>query len=117
MPCEARLCGGSVNRSTCPSSARPLAGKAPISARISVVLPAPLRPISPHISPSFTASEASRMIGIGPIETLRLATLSMAGAPGRGLDLDAAHQLLNLRIIQRLGGRSVSYASSVVEGE
>src|SRR3974390_3535945 len=117
MPCPARRCAGSANRLTWSSSAFPVAGIAPISARKSVVLPAPLRPISPHISPSFTASEASRMIGIGPIETLRLATLSMAGAPGRGLDLDAANQLLNLRIIQRLGGRSVSYASSVVEGE
>ena len=27
------------------------------------------------------AKDASRMIGIGPIETLRFATLSMAGAP------------------------------------
>jgi len=31
----------------------------------------PLRPISPHMSSSSSANEAPRMIGIGPIDTLR----------------------------------------------
>ena len=48
----------------------PLAGIAPISARMKVVLPAPLRPIRPHISPSSSVERASRTIGTGPIETL-----------------------------------------------
>src|SRR5437588_10119846 len=77
MPCAARRWAGRESRSTCPSIARPVAGTAPISPRRSVVLPAPLRPISPHISPSLSASAASRRIGTGPIATLRFATSSM----------------------------------------
>src|SRR6185312_4173151 len=93
----------------------PSAASAPMTARRSVVFPAPLRPISPHISPSFTASEASRMIGIGPIETWRPSTLSM-GASG-GLHPDAGDQLLHARLAERLGRRAVGDDGAVVEGE
>src|SRR6202000_482541 len=70
-------------------------------ARNKVVLPAPLRPMSPHISPSSRAKEALRMIGIGPIDTLRLDTLSMGGSPSGDLDLRAADQRLYAGIGQR----------------
>src|ERR1019366_9657169 len=99
----------------CPRSTLPVAGIAPISARSNVVLPAPLRPMSPHISPSFTASEASRMIGIGPIETLRFDTLSMARPRRGGFQPHAADQLLHAGIIQRLGRCSVRDDGAVIE--
>src|ERR1035437_5863113 len=87
----------------CPRSTLPATGLAPSGARSNVVLPAPLRPMSPHISPSFAASEASRMIGLGPIETLRFDTLSMARPRRGGFQPHAADQLLHPRIVQRLG--------------
>src|ERR1700754_2873848 len=67
-------------------------------ARNKVVLPAPLRPMSPHISSSSRAKEALRMMGIGPIETLRLDTLSMGGSPSG--DLGPADQRLHAGIRQ-----------------
>src|SRR3569832_2891705 len=84
-------------------------------ARSSVVFPAPLRPIRPHISPSFTASEAPRRIGMGPIDTSRSATLSMGAS--RSLELHAGDQLLPARLLQRLRGRPVGDDGTVVEGE
>src|SRR5687767_14159563 len=100
MPWPTRRCAGKVSRSIWPSSALPLAGIAPIRARRSVVLPAPLRPIRPHISPSRRSSDASRMIGTGPIATLRLVTLSMGGALTRA-HLGAADQDLHLLVGER----------------
>src|SRR5688572_31584346 len=89
---------------------------APISARSSVVLPAPLRPINPHISPVANASDALRMIGTTPIETSRPETLSMvgdrlAGWPG------SADEGLNARIRERHGRRPVGDDGAVVKGE
>src|SRR6516165_4442946 len=100
-PCRARWCTGSARRSTWPSS----------------VLPAPLRPIRPHISPSLTLSDASRMIGIEPIETSRFATLSIAGLLDRSFEADAADQLLHLWIRQRLGRCAVGDHGAVVKRE
>ena len=42
----------------------PRAGKIPMMARISVVLPAPLRPIKPHTVPAGTSSSAPRMMAV-----------------------------------------------------
>src|ERR1039458_10043076 len=114
MPWPARRCAGNASRSTWPSSTLPVAGSAPINARSNVVLPAPLRPIRPHISPSLTLNETSRMIGIGPIETLRFATLSMAGPLASNPELGAADQLLHLAVIQRLGRRAVGDDGAVI---
>src|SRR5690554_6582129 len=99
------------------SSAWPDAGSAPISARIRVVLPAPLRPMRPHIWPSFTVSVAPRMIGTGPIETSRFLTLSMVVRPCGGPQLHIGDQLLHLRIAQSLLRRAVGNDGPVVEGE
>src|ERR1700733_12354118 len=115
MPCAARRCGGKVNRSIGPSSARPLAGMAPMMARNKVVFPAPLRPISPHISPSSSANDAPRMIGTGPIETLRFDTLNMGGRAGSALPPGTADQGLNTLIAQRFGGRPVGDHGAVVK--
>src|SRR5919106_2328757 len=46
-------------------------------ARMKVVLPAPLRPIRPLISPSFIDSSTSCRIGTGPIRASTPLTLSM----------------------------------------
>ena len=80
MPNPTRRCGGRASKSTSPSLTLPVAGIAPIKARSKVVLPAPLRPIRPHISPSARSSDALRMTGTGPIETSRSETLSMKPA-------------------------------------
>src|SRR5579872_5455231 len=117
MPWATRRCAGRRRRSWPASSAVPLAGSAPISARMSVVLPAPLRPISPHISPASRWSEAPRMRTTGPIETLRFAILSMAGAGCRGFELRPADQLLNAGIFQGLARRPVGDHRAVIEGE
>src|SRR5262245_9441107 len=98
-----------------PSAAVPDAGNAPIRARISVVLPAPLRPIRPHISPSSIASDTLRMTGTGPIETLRSETLNMRG-PQMG-PLGAADQRLHLWIGEHRVGLFVRYHCAVVEGQ
>src|SRR5580692_10976612 len=115
MPCAARRCAGKVNRSIGPSSARPLAGMAPMMARNNVVFPAPLRPISPHISPSSSANEAPRMIGTGPIDTLRLDTLNIGNGAGSALPPGAADQRLNAGIAQRFGRRAVGDDGTVVK--
>src|SRR5580700_5740972 len=116
MPCTARRCGGNVNKSIGPSSARPLAGMAPMMARNNVVFPAPLRPISPHISPSSSANEAPRMIGTGPIDTLRSDTLNMVGRAGDAPQPGAADQGLNTLIAQRFAWRAVGDHGAVVKG-
>src|SRR5882724_4615579 len=101
-----------------PSSALPVADKMPIRARKTVVLPAPLRPMRAHISPSPRSNVASRMTGTRPIETPRPATLSMDRAPLQTrLGLGAADECLNLRIGKHGRGRSVGDHRTVVEGE
>src|SRR5262245_19291117 len=114
MPRLARRYAGFVSRSTSPNSALPRAGSAPISARIRVVFPAPLRPISPHISPSFTARDASRIIGIDPIETFRFSILSMTGPR---FESHAGDDLLYPRVIQCLVRGAVGDDRAIVEGK
>src|SRR5580692_4912249 len=117
MPWVTRSCGGNRSRSMPASSAVPLAGSAPINARMRVVLPAPLRPTSPHISPALSSSEALRMIGMAPIETSRFAILSMSAVWRTKVKLRPADQLLNARIFQRRDRRPVGDHRAVVERE
>src|SRR5262249_44051832 len=84
-----------------------------MSARSNVVLPAPLRPMRPHISPSPASSEALRMTDTAPIVTLRSQTLNMALA----VRLRAADECLHARIREREGRRAVRDHGAVVEGE
>src|SRR6201998_4677797 len=88
---------------------------APMMARNSVVFPAPLRPISPHISPSSSANEAPRMIGTGPIDTLRLDTLNIGNGACSALPPGTADQRLNAGIGQRYGRRPVGDDGAVVQ--
>src|ERR1700716_2215319 len=115
MPNPTRRCGGSASKSTSSSLTLPVAGMAPIRARSKVVLPAPLRPIRPHISPSARSSDALRMTGTGPIETSRSETLSM-GMPF-AVRLGAADEGLYPAIGERGGPRAVGNYRPIVEGE
>src|SRR5262249_29404543 len=114
-PWPTRRCAGRPSRSTWPSSALPVAGIAPISARNNVGLPAPFPPVNPHISPPFNATQAPRMIGTGPIETLRFAPLSMGRLRLR--NLGAADQRLHARIGKRDRRCAIGDHGAVVEGE
>src|SRR5512139_626017 len=115
MPKPTRRCGGRASKSTSPSLTLPVAGIAPIKARSKVVLPAPLRPIRPHISPSARSSDALRMTGTGPIETSRSDTLSM-GMP-LALRLGAADERLHPAVGERDRRRAVGDHRPVVECE
>src|SRR6266446_1662197 len=91
---------------------------APIRARNTVVLPAPLRPMSPHISPSRRSNVASRMTGTRPMATPRPTTLSMGRAPLQdGRELRATDERLNLRIGKRHRGGAVHNHGAVMESE
>src|SRR6476619_7199693 len=85
-----------------------------MSARSNVVLPAPLRPMRPHISPSASSSEALQMTGTAPIVTSRAQTLSMALAVRL---FRAADKCVHARIRERKGRRAVGDHGAVVEGE
>src|ERR1700761_3591801 len=115
MPCATRRCDGEVNKSVGPSSIKPLAGMAPMMARNNVVFPAPLRPINPHISPSSSANEAPRMIGTGPIDTLRLDTLNIGNSTCSAIQPGTADQCLNACIRQRRGRCPVGDHGAVVK--
>src|SRR6185437_16270279 len=114
MPCATRRCGSSFNRSTSPSLAMPLAGMAPMMERKSVVFPEPLRPIMPQKSPSSSANEALRMIGTGPIDTLRSVTLNI-GEATPGIRPGTADQRLNALVGQRGGRRAVGDHGAVIK--
>src|SRR5262245_25876662 len=116
MPRAARRCAGNVNKSVESSSALPLAGSAPIRARSRVVLPAPLRPIRPHISPSSSASEALRTTGTAPMSTLRPDTLSMNNLSGRNTDWHGtADQGLHHRVGECLRRRPIRDHGAIME--
>src|SRR6185503_17795120 len=107
MPMRARACVGTASRSR-PSKRtepRPALSK-PITVFMTVVLPAPLRPMRPVMDPAATSSETSRRICIEAIATLRLSTLSMA-----------YHVALHLRIRKRGLRRRIYDDAAVVEGE
>src|SRR5262245_50138660 len=75
---------------------------------ISVVLPAPLRPIRPIIAPLGTSSDTSRRMRIAPIDTLRFSILSIAHTD---------YVALHLRVLERGLRRRVGDDAAVVEGE
>src|SRR5215471_9899888 len=115
MPCATRRWVGKASRLVRSISTIPLAGMAPMIARNKVVLPDPLRPISPHISLCSIASEALRTIGIGPIDTLSSAILNMSAGTCSEPHLGAADQCLNAGIGQRRGGRAIGNNGSIVK--
>src|SRR4051812_42329537 len=115
MPWAARECAGRLSKSMPASSALPVAGIAPMMARNRVVFPAPLRPIRPHIPPSSTVKEASRMIGMGPMETLRPDTLNIGDGACCTLSSGTADQGLNARVAQSCCRRAVGDYGAVIK--
>src|SRR5437870_7068486 len=78
MPSETRRCVGmapSAAPSNCIAPSR--CASRPMMVRISVVLPAPLRPIRPANWPAPTSMLTLRRIAIGPIDTEMLSSCSM----------------------------------------
>src|SRR3954447_10879122 len=115
MPWAARECAGRLSKSMPASSALPVAGMAPMMARNRVVFQAPLRPISPHIPPSSTVKEASRMIGIGPMDTLRPDTLNIGRSACCTLRPGTADQCLNASVAQSCCRRAVGDYGAVIK--
>src|SRR5258707_13588175 len=77
MPRRARACVGTLSSSRLSKrTAPPLALSKPISAFISVVLPAPLRPMRPIIEPLGTSTDTSRRMRIAAMDTLKFSALS-----------------------------------------
>src|SRR3989442_274551 len=78
MPSATRRCVGmaaSAAPSNCIAPSR--CASRPMMVRISVVLPAPLRPIRPANSPAPTSMLTLRRIAMGPIDTEMLSSRSM----------------------------------------
>src|SRR5436853_4782891 len=108
MPRRARPCVASATRSRSSSRTVPPEGfKRPITVFMSVVFPAPLRPMSPVMEPVGTSSETPRKTCTEASETLRSRMLSMA----------PHHVALYFRIGERALGRGVGDHASVIEGE
>src|SRR5256885_7856421 len=112
MPRCTRACVAWARRSRPANVTWPLAARSrPMTAFISVVLPAPLRPMRPIIACSGTASVTPRRICTALMATLRLRTSSMGGLCAA--DDVAAH----FRVGERDLGRRVGDDAPVVEGE
>src|SRR5436305_12355070 len=108
MPRRARPWVGTLLRSASPKEICPSeAWRRPITLFISVVLPAPLRPIRPTMAPAGTSSDTPRRICTAEMETLRLCSLSTL----------AHHVALYFRVGQRDRRRRVGDDAAVVEGE
>src|SRR5436190_6958272 len=107
MPRRARACVARRSNSEASKRTVPLALSRPITAFMSVVLPAPLRPMRPIIEPLGTSSETSRRMRIAAIDTLRFSTLSTL-----------AHDVaLDFGIGERRLRRGVGDDAAVVERE
>src|SRR5260221_5793503 len=108
MPMAALLCVSDFDKSKSLKRVRPPdAFSRPITLFMSVVLPAPLRPIRPTIAPPGTSSDTSRRMRIAAIETLRFSTLSTG-------TYDIAP---DLGVGERRVRRGVGDDAPVVEGE
>src|SRR5438445_12292399 len=107
MPRRARACVAKLSNSVVSKRTAPLALSKPITAFMSVVLPAPLRPMRPIIEPLGTSSETSRRMRIAAIDTLRFSTLSTV-----------AHDVaLHFRIGERRLRRGIGDDATVVKRE
>src|SRR3989441_5547086 len=108
MPSETRRCVG-MAPSTAPSNciAPSRCASRPMMVRISVVLPAPLRPMRPANSPAPTSMLTLRRMAIGPMDTETRSSRSMC--------LLANHVTAHLLRRQDLGGGTVGDHPALVE--
>src|SRR5260221_9313966 len=115
MPWRARSWVGILRRSRSAEATRPPeALRRPMTLCMSVVLPAPLRPMRLTMAPSGTWSETSRRMRIAAIETLRFSTLSTAFVP----HIVTSHHITpDLGIVERRLRRGVGDDAALVEGE
>src|SRR4029077_19819372 len=112
MPRRTRACVGAASRSVPSNRTAPFAGlRRPITAFISVVLPAPLRPMRPIIALSGTVSDTSRSICTAPMATLSLVSSSMCHL--QAPDDMAAHFGIGERDLRP----GVGDDAAVIEGE
>src|SRR5687767_11990799 len=107
MPSRARAWLGTAARSASWKRTLPPPGlRIPMMVFMSVVLPAPLRPMRPIIEPVGKSKETPRRICTAAIDTLRFSTLST-------LADDVA---FHIHIGEGLRGRRVGDDAAVVEG-
>src|SRR5712691_8616925 len=118
MPSRVRACVG-VSSSSMPSKFTvPLdALSRPIRLFMSVVLPAPFRPISPAMLPVGSSSETSRRICTAPIATLSAAILSTRRPLLFTLEIAANHVASHVRVAEHGVGAAVGDDPAVVERE
>src|SRR3954468_4127972 len=108
MPMRARAWLATPARSVSPKRMLPPLGlRMPMMVFMSVVLPAPLRPMRPIIDPVGSSSDTPRRMWTAAMDTLRSSTLSTL----------AHHVPLHIRIGQGDRGRRVGDDAAVVEGE
>src|SRR4051812_42355397 len=108
MPRRARPWVGTLLRSASSKKIFPSeVCRRPITLFISVVLPAPLRPMRPTMAPEGTSSDTPRRICTAEIETFRSCTLSTL----------AYYVTLYFRVGQRHRRRRIGDDAAVVEGE
>src|SRR3954466_11247584 len=108
MPSRARPCVGRGTRSRSSSRMVPLEGfNSPITVFMSVVLPAPFRPMSPVMEPVGTSSDTPRKTWTDASDTLKSRMLSMTS------DDIALHFGVGERDLRR----SIGDDAAVVEGE
>src|SRR6266581_3026003 len=116
MPSAASLWVWSFNKSIPSHSMRPLdALRSLITLFMSVVLPAPLRPMRPAMLPVGSSRETPRRICTDWMATLRFSTLNTLRLDS--LKLSPYYITTNLGIVQRGLGRRVGDDAAFVEGE
>src|SRR3954471_15321967 len=115
MPMRARAWLATPARSVSPKRMLPPLGlRMPMMVFMSVVLPAPLRPMRPIIDPVGSSSDTPRRMCTAAMETLRSSTLSTSALQALTL---AHHVPLHVGIGQRDRRRRVGDDAAVIEGE
>src|SRR2546428_1149913 len=118
MPRRVRACVGIASKSIPSKFTVPLdALRRPIRLFMSVVLPAPFRPISPAMLPLGSSSETSRRICTASIATLSVSILSTGRQLLLAMELSADHVTPNVNVAEHGFGPAVGDDPAVVERE
>src|SRR3954463_6956077 len=111
MPRPARAWRGRRDKSSpWKRTAPPMGGRWPITVRIRLVLPAPLRPTRPTMLPAGTSSEKPRSASTEAIVTCSAFTLSISSLRARDV---AAH----VAVAEHLCRRAVGKHAAAIEGD
>src|SRR5882762_2516343 len=119
MPSAARSWVGVLDKSESKNWIRPPeALRRPITLFMSVVLPAPLRPMRPAIVPGGTSSETPRRICTDWIATFRFSTFStLFPAFIHTVKFSANNKTANFGVVQCHLGRRIGDDAAVIKGE